>query len=930
MATNAGFLPLQTESLHGGINRLGDARKIDGQYATDLLNFDAGTPGVLFKRPEWLLSCTLGGSGSINGSAGFKDANGQRWMVFARGGKLYKWDGTVGGTIGNGHVVEITPMLPDGTTPFSLHATNPVRFAQANTNLYLVDGANYLCRMDGTNCRAVIGTATDLPIIPTTLLITDGTVEVTDNGTGGLLLDGEPWDGASVNYATGTYIFPSNPWGAGLSVFASWQKAAEQPQETFIRAAQDGTLQYPALLNAPITHSTLTLTDGVTTLTTNNLDAGVDYPAGWKQILSGGGPYGVGSVVGAYEPATGKFMVTVGVFLPDATIHASYTTPTGVGSDTGLACNSSLNGLHGADYSAPGGLTHFPVAIGTNPDDVGILFTNFFAHWNCRVKSDGSIYKDGDVSNIIAPPGDFNLTTGRWNAIGYVDGDITETWEGSVTYTYEKSVANEVAGVSDSGGRLYRFKTSQDALAAKLACITDGTHTVTGTPGSGPLLDAGSNVVGSLSINGVVNVNEVDVFTPGSEPVITYYKAVNITGKEVINGALAGALGAASAYFGASDVVWTNNRLYLAKNTYCYYSDALAPETISQVPKGTGVPIYRLLPIAFNQILLFCGPGTDGDAVYTLNASGSIPSMWPTEFVFGGIALRSPSSICRASTNASSDTFYDTKDGLRSVKLTSQDAVSGPTLTLDMMIRPLVDALGTNYATNSFMLPFKDELFRFVVESGDIYPKSAYVWNIARSYVQPTANGLPQDGWTRISLPLAVSTGLAWDFGSGRKLFVGTAAVGLESGAHVYQMFAASTTDVSASVTTKAFTGGPKEADIIPQLLTITADPAYAGDLSAYLIDDQNREYYLGDMTVAGSAPTHNTFTIECRDTQGILPSSKSWRVKLTTTDYIRLQGWTLLVQPDKMRFVEQDESQAGAAIVSASLKAASIASKKF
>lgn len=899
------------DSYHLGVNLRESRIDIADWYATYLANLDISIKGARKKRKEPKIVATLNGSatGYVNGAASFTDSTGQAWGVFTLDGKLYKWDGTEGGTTGNGHVTEYSV-----SGVGSLSATNRIRFAQAQNKLYFVDGVNGLMRFTGSAAAAVAGTSALLPLVPGSVSIYDQhSHTVTDDGHGNLVYATN--NIGTIDYTTGAYTLTSNPFTNGDTVTAAYTYGTTQTTATVGTSAVDGSLEYPSLPNAPIVAGSLELHGAGVDVTSNSTQA-TGFPTGWKQLIHSA------AQCGGYDPETGKFAVTSAIFNAADSIFADYRTADGTGYDSSINSELYVDEYEvGHEFTPAGSLSHAPVVIvGSDPDDAGVTFTNFYANLTCKVRANGAIYDVNDTGTDLFGPGTFNFTTGEWPDLGTATGTLQNTWQGSCSYTYEYERTGIFVGTTDSAGKLYRFTVNPPSGPGHVTVTlvqAGNTAVATYDGSSSNSFIKGGATVGTLTwANGVVAVTSAGTFGGVAEVTATYWATASTTAT-LVNGATAGVIGS-TIPVGGDDILWWNDRLWVVIGNSIMVSNAYAPETFSLAPLSVSAGgKLRLCGYSYNRLIIFKGESGAQGEVFYVDTSDSTPSNWKAISVFGGMNFVATECIQRAANNDQSDIFYPTIEGVRTLKFTLQDRVAAPSLPFSDNVRAWwTDEVEKTALNTAWAVCVDDEYLMFLPSTNASTPDFALAYNMK------VPRTTPMDGWTRIDMPTGTYTGInsfcgcVCDFGSGNTLYVGTV-----TGGKVVQAFHSHQGHFTATEISKGITFSTPDNPSLrfcahaPRKILVRFGPNTATNatIAVSLIGDDGTTYAIGTATYTGEPVVGMDATYPASGTAAQrLKPSKDWRVQITTTGNVEIQGFEFMADSFKPSFVQLGDSNVG------------------
>lgn len=361
-----------------------------------------------------------------------------------------------------------------------------------------------------------------------------------------------------------------------------------------------------------------------------------------------------------------------------------------------------------------------------------------------------------------------------------------------------------------------------------------------------------------------------------------------------------------------NDLLWFKSRLWVAVNDTIHWSEVIAPESFLipsiRVRSGAGDKILKMMPYRDDYIIVFKG-GSDGiGSVHLVNTVA-----FEITPLFHDIPIVAAGAIVRAGLNDQSDVFFFTREGLRSLRMTDDGSISGPTLPISYHIKDETDNLSWAKVKNVHACVFDDELILWTPVAPNDYPTRSSI------YTMRPPKQTPQNGWVVCDMMAAFSTAVVGFSNNRPRLYIGS-----NTGGVIQEAFSDSADDAVYEEISKRITFDDPYVDKTPRKIVLTLDSTSSGELTVSLLDDSSNEYVIGTFEMSGGVleidfdvdaellePGVADIPIDCRydvDANAV-HRSKSWRVKLRSLGNPVLLGYTFKCHAEKPRYIEYDDS---------------------
>jgi len=347
-----------------------------------------------------------------------------------------------------------------------------------------------------------------------------------------------------------------------------------------------------------------------------------------------------------------------------------------------------------------------------------------------------------------------------------------------------------------------------------------------------------------------------------------------------------------------------------------HFSDLNTAESITipslRIRFGAGDSILRLLPWREDKLLVFKGSVQGVGSIHVIDvASYNIVAL------FHDLPIVGAGAIVRVGVNDSSDVFYMTREGLRSLHTTEDGEITGPSLPVSYNIDDEVsgDIQWNQTPQSVHAIVFDDELLWFVPAVAATYPNKILAYTMR----PPKTSGF--QGWTKITSHPAFTAALIGFGGAKPHLYIGK-----NTGGIIQRAFdtATGTDSQYVEISKKITFNLPDEKpawyhDKTPFKLIVLTGETHQGDLRISLLYENGEEAVLGifqpsagglflpftlPASLGGAQITEST--IECWYDQNnvAIHRSKDFRVKITSNDNPEIIGFWFQAFIERSRFI--------------------------
>lgn len=364
-----------------------------------------------------------------------------------------------------------------------------------------------------------------------------------------------------------------------------------------------------------------------------------------------------------------------------------------------------------------------------------------------------------------------------------------------------------------------------------------------------------------------------------------------------------------------SDMLWMRDRMWYAVGDLLYFSEAGQPEEIRfpplRVRKGSGDQIIRLVAYRDGYILVFKADGRGNGSVSVVDTGDNQANSFRQgpRPLFDSMSIVAPRCIIRAGTDEMSDLFFLSREGLRTLKITSLDKLTGANLPISLNLKTVTDSINYDAIGTSFAEVFDDELLLWVPTVANQLPDTClgYSLKVPKQSIQ--------QGWTVMDMMPAASAAVI-GFTGKPSLYLGENDGGIISKAFGVKGDC-EYREISRRITFSNPAANYDARDKTPFKFFLFLDRGTVGTMEISLIMEDNREFPLAAQTALPSGavlPQTTPFTLglgsivtAASDAHysgtELIERFKDCRIKITSTGFPRILGWEFLAHLEAARF---------------------------